>query len=505
VQEDQHLIAGGSDNGSTRRALIIDLNNFSTFPTLAVGLLVASLRQGGIPTEVLCPLNFGIRYLPREHTDTLKDHLARRLHHASWRPYLWASDTARAVRARWMSRTDRRMVAEIRRAVDERPGVVLLSAYLQHHSLVRLICGLAAERGVPVILGGPAFNMAEIADAWRHIPGVSAIVGAEADAVVAPLVRTLWSGGDLLAFDGVLLPDGRRSRPAPPLRELAGLPVPDFSDFPWDRYPHRVLPVMAGRGCQWNRCLFCNDIATASGRTFRTRPVEAVLDELRLQSERYRSRRFIFLDLKLNSYPGMLRGIVEGIQRAVPGAEWIGTVHVDQRQDNGLTARELAAAVRSGMRRVSFGLESGSQRMLDAMRKGCSVERNAAFLREAHAAGLSVRCTMFKGFPGETAADLEQTAVFLERHAPFIDRIRYNDLSVSVDTPLYRSIRRTPARYPGFRLTAEADHRDGRASYRHDATADWAYQRMNDGILRAVYAINRRPIRAAASAFDGLM
>lgn len=490
--------------GPGRHAFIVDLNNFSTFPTLAVGLLVAALRRDGIPTEVLCPLNLGVTLLPREQRDTYVDHLARRLHHASWRPYLHARDAARALRARWKSRTDPVVLSGVAAALDRRPGVVLLSSYLQHFETVRVIAEMAAARGIPVILGGPAFNMEEVAEAWRSLGGIDAIVGGEVDVVLPAIVRALWAGADLLAFDGVLLPDGRRSRPAPPLRGLDRLPVPDFTDFPWERYPHRVVPVMTGRGCQWSKCLFCNDIATASGRTFRTRPPAAVLEEIRIQADRHGARRFIFLDLKLNSHPGMMRAITDGIQAAVRGAEWIGTVHVDQRPDNGLSRRELDAAVAAGMRRISFGFESGSQRMLDAMQKGSSVAANAAFVRDAHAAGLSIRATMFKGFPGETADDLRQTAEFLELHGPCMDRVRYNDFTVAMDTPLYETLRTSPGRYPEIALTGAAPQ-SGRAVYRNRGNTDRAYQRMNDRVLRAVYAINRRPIRAAASAFDGLM
>ena len=231
-----------------RRAFIVDLNNFSTFPTLAVGLLVAALRREGIGTEVLCPLNLGVKTLPREHRDTLADHLARRLHHASWRPYLQARDTARAIRARWKGRTDPVVLSGVIEALDRRPGVVLLSSYLQHHETVREIAAQAAARGIPVVLGGPAFNMVEVSEAWRDLPGLTAIVGGEADLSLPAFLRALWNGDDLLAFDGVLLPDGRRSRPAPPLRGLDRIPVPDFTDFPWDRYPDRVVPVMTGRG-----------------------------------------------------------------------------------------------------------------------------------------------------------------------------------------------------------------------------------------------------------------
>jgi radical SAM superfamily enzyme YgiQ (UPF0313 family) len=188
----------------------------------------------------------------------------------------------------------------------------------------------------------------------------------------------------------------------------------------------------------------------------------------------------------------------------VPGAEWIGTVHVDQRKDNGLSLRDLRAAVASGMRRVSFGLESGSQRLLDAMDKGCTVEANAEFIHHAHEAGLSVRCTMFKGFPGETAEDLEHTAAFLEKHGPCIDRVRFNDFSISDDTPIYAAVLDEPWKYPQIRIVAQ-QHRIGRAKYVYDAAGDRAYRKAKARVLNAVFQINRRKVRSVALAFDGLM
>ena len=487
-----------------RRTLIVDLNNFSTFPTLAIGLLVASLRNAGFEARVICPLAYGVIAVERERRETILDHLARRMHHTTWLPFRRVRDAARGLRAWWNGRPDRRVLRETERALDDRPDVLLLSAYLQHYRTVVEICRIAKARGVPVILGGPVFNVAGTADAWQSIPGLVAVVGGEVDLVLAEIVEAVCGGGDLLAFDGVLLPDGRRSRPAPPLRKLDRAPMPDFTDFPWDRYKFRVVPVMTGRGCQWNRCTFCSDIVSASGRTFRTRGLASVMAELREQARRYNTANFLFLDLKLNSNPAMFRGIVEEIQSHVHGAQWVGTVHVDQRTDNGLTRRELRAAVAAGMRRISFGLESGSQRLLDAMDKGCAVEANAQFIRHAHEAGLSVRCTMFKGFPGETAEDLELTADFLERHSAYLDRVRYNDFSIHEGTLIYADLRDNPAAYPSMRIH-RYDHRNGRAPYQNDATTGIAYRRANIRILNAVHAINRRPVRRAAHAFDGLM
>jgi anaerobic magnesium-protoporphyrin IX monomethyl ester cyclase len=264
------------------------------------------------------------------------------------------------------------------------------------------------------------------------------------------------------------------------------------------------VPMMTGRGCQWDKCLFCSDVISVSGRTFRTRSVEKVLLEMQGQARRHESTNFLFLDLKLNSWPDMIRGIARGIGRIVQGAEWIGTVHVDQRPDNGLSRADLEAAAAGGMRRVSFGLESGSQRLLDAMHKGSSVERNSAFIRDAHAAGLSIRCTMFKGFPGETAADMEATARFLEDHAQWLDRVRFNAFTVHTGTPIWTAVTAKAEAAAGLNVT-RADPRRARVDYRMTEAQSPAYRRAKARALEVVYQINSRQLRDTARQFDGLM
>jgi anaerobic magnesium-protoporphyrin IX monomethyl ester cyclase len=491
-------------HAAKRRALVLDLNNFANFPTLAVGILIGSLRNSGSEVELISPLAHDVPATERERREWLGDHLARRIHLSTWAPFRGVRNAARRMRAWWINRPQPRVLREAAAALDRKPDVVLLSAYLQHYPTVVEIGKLAEVRAIPLILGGPVFNMSETADAWRKVPGLAAIVGGEADLMFPDLIETACARGDLLAFDGVTLPDGRRSSTAPPLRALDRVPVPDFTDFPWHRYRVPVIPVMAGRGCQWNRCLFCSDVVSVSGRTFRTRSLGSVLSEMREQARRHATRNFIFLDLKLNSSPAMFRGIVENVQRYIPGAQWIGTVHVDLRRDNGLTRSELFAAAAAGMRRISFGLESGSQRLLDAMHKGASVEANAEFIRNAHAAGLSIRCTMFKGFPGETAEDLECTARFLEEHEPYLDRVRFNEFSIVEDTPIYSEIRDHPWKYPAIRVL-HWDHRNGRARYVNTESGSGSYRKAKARVLRVVHAINRRPVRSSADTFDGLM
>ena len=496
--------AKAPEHGKRRRVLIVDLNNFATFPTLAIGLLVASLRGAGFEVEVLCPLSHDVPARTREKQETHVDHWLRRVHLTTNPWLLRARDFARKSRTWWLHRPHPRVVAECERALARKPDIVLLSAYLDHYPSVVEIGRCAARHGVPVVLGGPMFNLPETAAAWRSIPGLTAIFGGEVDLLLPALVDATIERGDLTQMPGVTLPDGRCAPVAAPLTELDRLPIPDFRDFPWDRYRMRVVPTMTGRGCGWGKCVFCSDVVSASGRTFRSRSTPVVLHELATLAARHEARHFLFLDLKLNSNLDVWRGLIEGIPSHVPGAEWLGTVHVDRRKDNGLGASDLRAAVAGGMRRISFGFETGSQSLLDEMLKGASVEQYADFIHHAHEAGLSVRCTAFQGFPGETAEDLEQTREFLARHGACIDRIRFNAFSVLTGTPLQASLAKGPTAYP--QLTGVAwDAQRARAAYDHRATAARDYRRAKRRLLAEVFAINRRPLRAGAEALDGLM
>jgi radical SAM superfamily enzyme YgiQ (UPF0313 family) len=485
--------------------LLVDLNNFARYPTLTIGLLVASLRRAEIDVEVLCPLRHGVPPVVRERQERVRDHLERRIYFSTHPLMVGTHD---ALRARWAQRQGRphpRVIEEARRALDERPvDALLLSAYLDQHPTVVELGELAVERGVPLLVGGPALNLRETAQDWLAIPGITAIVGAEADPWLPELVRDLADGADLTRFPGTVVPGGGAGEEATPLRALGGLPVPDFSDFPWDSYPQRILPVMTGRGCGWGRCVFCSDVSTANGRTFRSRPVDDVLDELETQADRYGTKDVIFLDIKLNSDVSMWRSITSHFQDRLPGGHWIGTVHVDQRDDNGLSASQLRDAYKSGMRRVTFGLETGSQRVNQLMDKGTTMERNAEFVHHAHEAGMSVRTTVMVGYPGETADDLEATAAFLDAHSDCLDRVRPSLFKAIPGTRFDREHQRRPESFPGL-ARLEWDHRLARGHYRYTPASKRRYRRAKTRVLEAVHAINRRPLRSGVEMFDGLM
>lgn len=489
---------------NTPNILIIDLNNFARYPTLAIGYLVAPLRQAGFKVEVLSPLALGAPAMTHEQAETQLEHFKRRIYFSTHPLMQVWHERLRAVHARYQHRPHAPTLQVLeQRLKNQPPDIILLSAYLDHYPTVEWIGQQAAQHQVPVLLGGPAFSYPPTIQAWSQLTGISAIFAGEADLVIADLVQAILAGGDLQAWEGINT-KGIESSIAKPLMDLAQLTIPDFQDFPWEEYPHRIIPMMTGRGCSWNICTFCSDVITSNGRSFRSRPLPAVLKEMQVQAERYQAKDFIFLDLKLNSDLKVWYGLIENFQAIVPQGRWIATVHVDAKGKNGLDYATLVAAKASGLTRISFGLESGSQTLLKRMGKGTEVERNSRFINDAYQAGLSVRCSMMLGYPGETAKDLMATCDFLSQHQEQLDRVRPARFKAIPGTRFERLYHKRPGRFPGIEVKAW-NYQLARAEYQNENGRDKAYRQLKREILALIHQINAKPLRDDARQFDGLM
>lgn len=484
--------------------LLVDLNNFAHYPSIAVGALTAALRESGSTVRVFSPLAHGVSPVPRERVESPLDHLER-LVSFSTRPWICKPRKLLAnVRSRWRTHCELRAMPAFRHEMESEPDLVLISAYTDSLTLAREMSSVAAARNVPVVIGGPAFSQPEVARAWTALPGVSAVVGAEFERRISSFCLEVLSGSGISPTPGVFLPNGETTPLPRAETALDELGLPDYSDFPWSAYVNRMVPVQMGRGCGWGRCRFCGDIVTANGRGFRSRTVRRVLDEMHAQAKRHDTLNFVFLDLKLNSSPPAWRELVSGIKAELPGARWIGSVHVESGVDCGLELDDLVSARAAGMVRVTFGLESGSQRILDAMDKGTTVERNKRFVREAAAAGLSVRATVIQGYPGESSADLDATASLLRDLGSDLDRVRANRLNVLGGTMLARDLERGRGNADAIENLAW-EHEWARSSYVRPGELEPRYRRAKRRLLRAVHLINRKPLREEARDFHGCL
>jgi len=139
----------------------------------------------------------------------------------------------------------------------------------------------------------------------------------------------------------------------------------------------------------------------------------------------------------------MLRFLSELQSRGIVGAHWFTYVRADRLE------RDDFARMRAvGGRLARYGIESGSQRLLDLMRKDYQISTMEQTLAASATEDIWNHVNLLIGFPGEQDADIEQTLGFLERNAAAIHSVRINPFYLPPDTPIARE----PEAY-GIRLS----------------------------------------------------
>jgi len=492
--------------------LVVDLNNFARYPTVSIGYITSVLRHAGIGVNVFAPLMVGVVGVVRERRPHAFSLLAAKLN------YMAATsgcDWVRNARDRWAARGlsgirkhGEKVVSGFRAELARtRPDVVLISTYLMYRDVCEEICSICHAKNIPVIIGGPYFVQREIISDWIQIDGLTALIAGEVEIELPQIVDAAIKRQDLTIHAGVITADvdgNFKGTIAKPLRELNSVPIPDYTDFPWSLYPNRIIPIITGRGCGWGACTFCSDVTSSAGRTFRSRSSKLVLEEVEAHHRRYDASRFVFTDLKLNSDVQMWNSIIAGVQAAAPGAKWIASVHVGIDLDNGLSDTALREAARNGCTRLSTGLESGSQRIIDEMRKGTKVSDVSEFLHNATSAGISSRCTMIVGYPSESAEDVHASAEFLAQHSRVIERVSLNRLALITGTSLHRMVSRRPEKFPDIHVTGQNDQL-AMISYKREGPGSRAYRRAMMRLLTEVHQINARELTPRARDFEGVM
>ncbi|MHC1632044.1 MAG: methyl-coenzyme M reductase glutamine C-methyltransferase [Methanotrichaceae archaeon] len=183
------------------------------------------------------------------------------------------------------------------------------------------------------------------------------------------------------------------------------------------------------RGCL-GRCTFCQ-VPRFFGRTIRSRSLENILEEVR-ELKRHGIRR-----VAISGGTGSLFGYSKEVNRNAviellqSLSDILGPRNLsvpDMRVD--FVDREILEAVRDyTIGWVFFGLESGSQRMLKAMKKGVTVKKNMDAIELARSCGVKVGGSFIVGYPGETIEDYQETLDFMED-------AMLDDVFVSVAEPI---------------------------------------------------------------------
>jgi anaerobic magnesium-protoporphyrin IX monomethyl ester cyclase len=267
-----------------------------------------------------------------------------------------------------------------------------------------------------VVMGGPhaTFMGRQI---LSDEPAVDFVVRGEGEETLLELAQKLPARRSLEEVKGIVFrKDGQIvETPARPfIQDLDALPRPAYHLLPIDMYRihgRKLLPIMSSRGCPF-QCSFC--VASQMfGAGFRGRSPENVLDELEWLRDEYGAEAVTFQDDTLTFSRQRILDICDGIlERGLKLAWGCGT-----RAD--VVTKEVLAKMRKAhCNEVCFGVESGCQRIRDALKKKVTTEQCENAIKWAKEAGIFVTVSVILGYPGETKETLEQTLDFVRKVEP---------------------------------------------------------------------------------------
>jgi anaerobic magnesium-protoporphyrin IX monomethyl ester cyclase len=287
----------------------------------------------------------------------------------------------------------------------------------------------ARARGCLIAVNGPdaTDQPARYLDAGAH-----AVLLGEGEAALTELVR-LWQtdpASSLSQVAGLMLPGSTgATRPRPHQRALDKLPLPawDLIDpqsyrRAWqERHGYFSWNIAASRGCPY-ACNWC--AKPIFGRGYEQRSPQSVAMEMRRLKETVAPDHLWFADDIFGLTTEWLRDFAAEVTRLDARLPFI-----MQSRVNLMRPEAVDALAKAGAREVWLGVESGSQKILDAMDKGSKIGEARTATRNLKARGIRTCWFIQLGYPGESWEDLGLTRDLLRAERP-------DDIGVSVAYPL---------------------------------------------------------------------
>jgi radical SAM superfamily enzyme YgiQ (UPF0313 family) len=247
------------------------------------------------------------------------------------------------------------------------------------------------------------------------------VIRREPDLTALEVCRALRddANGDLASIPGVSTRDssGIRHGPHRPfLDDLDSLPMASHSLMGTGR--HRAADtrqpfalIKTSRGCP-HRCVFCTTHAFHGAR-WRARSPEAIVDEISFVRRTTGVGDFFLQSDVFSQGREWTAELCERIARADLGISWFCNSRVDTLDESLLAGMRAA-----GCRLVAFGVESGSDAVLAASRKGATADLAARTIAAARAQGMPTLTYWVFGLPGETPETMAETHRFIRAVHP---------------------------------------------------------------------------------------
>ncbi len=244
-----------------------------------------------------------------------------------------------------------------------------------------------------------------------------AVAIGEYDYTVNELAGALEQGMDVAGVRGLCLKKGATffHTPAmPPIEAMDDIPFAssfikeylDERDYFFTAATYPSIQIFTGRGCPC-RCNFCVYPQTMHGHRYRARSAENVAEEFEYIAKNFKDVKEVVIEddtftINKDRIKKICQLLIE--KKLNKRLRWLCNARV-----NTLDLDTMKLMKRAGCRLLIPGIESGSQQILDNIKKGTKIDQYLPYVRNAKKAGLLIHACYMVGNQGETKETMQET------------------------------------------------------------------------------------------------
>lgn len=307
-------------------------------------------------------------------------------------------------------------VSDIQEIVREKnPDVICLTATTPSaEAAFRCARAIKEVTGKPIILGG--VHMTSMPEQTLKKKEIDIGVIGEGEDTLPELLDAIENDKNLRNVSGICYRSGGKvivTKPRGLIEDLDSIPFPARHKLHQEKYVGStglpkvgtITTIMTTRGCPY-KCTYCSACTIWKGK-LRKRSTGNVLDEIEEAVKKYNVKSLMIKDDTFTVDKERAIQICRGIRERKFGIIWSCSSRVDNVTKE--LVHEMALA---GCKFIEFGFESGSERILEIMKKGTTLDQARNAVRWCREEGISIGGFFMIGNPTETEADIDKTVAF---------------------------------------------------------------------------------------------
>lgn len=272
----------------------------------------------------------------------------------------------------------------------------------------------------PIVLGGGLATIVPKLILEKF--DVDVLIIGEGENTIKELVSAIESDETLTNVDGIIFKDKgviHRNKPRKIIENLDDIHFPAWELFPLEKYlnnPYlrlfnknlRTTQIITSRGCPYN-CIYC--FKDMWGQRFRKRSADNIIEEIKWLKDKFNITGIQILDDLFVMDKKRVYEFCDKLIEQKIEITWVANGRVN------LMDKPLLEKMRSaGCRVMCYGIESGSQEILDSMNKGVTVTQAEKAVQETWKAGILPHGYLMIGMIGETKKTIKDTVDFCNRN-----------------------------------------------------------------------------------------